>query len=191
MREHLRKEGGPRMLVWDPLEEYGEFTTRTVTKPGDLARAVNAKSFRVSYFPGHDPAKFGPQFGMFCRIAFEAGNLLMLVEELADVTKPSFAPLSWRQCTKKGRHAGLRIIAASQRPADVDKHYLSGLTYARCFTLRFPEDRKAMAGAMNVPVADIAALRTVETEKGVVLNWIEADFRTGVTQSGSKTIRKK
>ena len=191
VREYLGQAKPARMLVWDPLGEYGGFVQRTTGKLSELATAAQGKAFRIAYYPGPDTRTYGEKFAMFCRIAFAAGNLLMLVEELADVTSPSFAPMPWKQCTKKGRHAGLRIVAATQRPADIDKHFLGGCTYIRCFTLRFPEDRKAMAGAMGVPVAEIEKLMTVEEGNSTVLNWLERDFRTGKTTPGTKRMGKK
>jgi len=187
IREYLKGLKPSRMLIWDPLGEYGEFVSVTTAKLSDLAKLAGSKAFRVAYAPGADVRTYDDKFSMFCRIAFAAGNNVMFVEELADVTKPSHAPQAWRQCTKKGRHAGLQIIAATQRPADIDKHFLGGCTYIRCFTQRFPADVAAMAGAMKLPRAQIEALETVETESGAtVLNWIEKDFRTGKTTPGSR-----
>lgn len=186
IREYLKALKPARLLVWDPLHEYGDFG-RSIGKLSEVARAAAGKSFRIVYTPGPTVSTYDDKFSMFCRIAFAAGNNVMFVEELADVTKPSYAPQAWRQCTKKGRHAGLQIIAATQRPADIDKHFLGGCTYIRCFTQRFPADVAAMAGAMKLPRAEVEKLETVETEGGAtVLNWIEKDFRTGKTTHGSK-----
>ena len=191
VREWLRGARASRLLVWDPLGEYADFVKVTTSKLQDVASHAQGERFAVAFYPGPDVRTYAEKFSMFCRIAFAAGKLVLLVEELADVTSPSHAPQSWRQCTKKGRHAGLRIVAATQRPADIDKHFLGGCTYIRCFTLRFPEDRKAMAGAMGVPLADIADLMTVEQGNVTVLNWIERDFRSGKTTRGSKRMGGK
>lgn len=191
IREWLKANKGPRFLVWDPLNEYADLCKTTSSSLAEVARQVKEKAFAVRYLPGPDIDTYKAKFSLFCRIAFAAGNLVLMVEELADVTSPSHAPQAWRQCTKKGRHAGLRIVVATQRPADIDKHFLGGATYLRCFTLRFPADRKAMAGAMDVPVADIAQLMTVEDGSATVLNWIERDFRSGKTTRGSKRMGGK
>lgn len=192
IREHLRAEKPSRLLIWDPLNEYGEFARVRTGKLADAVAAAKAKTFTIAYAPGRDERTYKEKFAFFCRLAFAAGNLTYFVEELADVTAPSWAPPEWRQCTKKGRHAGLRIIAATQRPADIDKHFLGGCTYIRCFTQRFPADAKAMAGAMKLPVAQIDALETIEKPNGdTVLNWIEKDFRSGKTTRGTRTMRKK
>lgn len=181
IREHLKRDKPARLIVWDPLNEYGKFA-QPVSTLAALAQAVKAPRFAVAFAPGANPKEFAAKFAMFCRIAFAAGRLKLLVEELADVTGPSFAPLEWRRCTTQGRHRGLQIVAASQRPAQVDKQFLGGCTYIRCFTLRYPADRAAMAGAMDVPVTDIASLSTIENAAGTVITYIEKDFRDGKTQ---------
>lgn len=181
IREHLEREKPLRLLVWDPLNEYSKFA-KPVRTLGEVARAAKAARFAVAFNPGANLKEFAAKFAMFCRIAFAAGNLKLLVEELADVTGPSFAPLEWRRCTTQGRHRGLQIVAASQRPAQVDKQFLGGCTYIRCFTLRYPADRQAMAGAMDVPLPDIASLSTIENAAGTVITYVEKDFRDGTTQ---------
>jgi len=186
LREYMRQLKPKRLMVWDPLHEYGDLVTVTTGKLGDVVKLAQRDAFRVAFYPGPNAAEFKDKFELFCRVAFAAGNLVMLVEELADVTSPSYAPVAWRQCTKKGRHAGLQIIAATQRPADIDKHFLGGCTYIRCFTQRFPADAKAMAGAMKLPFEQINALETREEGAVTILNWIEKDFRTGKTTPGTK-----
>lgn len=185
VREHLRKKKPRRLLVWDPLGEYGEFCSAKVSDLADVARHCKADRFAVSYWPGADPTKYAEKFALFCRIAFAAGNCTVLVEELADVTSPSHAPQPWRRLTTQGRHRGLSVIACSQRPAQVDKQFLGGCTYIRCFTLRYPADRSAMAACMDVPLADVAKLATVEGAREVVINFLERDFRTQKTTAGA------
>lgn len=189
VREHLTQSNPSRLLVWDPLNEYGDFAPRVPTLQA-LALGAKAKGFRMSYSPGEDLPSYREKFAMFCRIAFAAGACTVLVEELADVTSPSFAPIEWKRLTTKGRHKGLRLIAASQRPAQVDKQFLGGCTYIRCFTLRYPQDRQAMAGAMSVPLAQIEALQTVEAGRVTTINYVERDFRAGKTTPGSIQMRR-
>jgi hypothetical protein len=192
IREHLTQAKPSRLIVWDPLGEYGAFASVRTEKMADVIAAAKGKTFRIAYGPGRDDRTYKAKFDLLCRVAFAAGNCTFFVEELADVTSPTWAPAAWRQVTKKGRHAGLHVIAATQRPADIDKHFLGGCTYIRCFTQRFPADAKAMAGAMKLPQADIDALETVETPGGAtVLTWIEKDFRTGKTTPGTRKMGGK
>ncbi len=192
IRAHLRQARPARLLVWDPLAEYADFA-RAVHALPELVRAVakaGAGRVAIAYTP-RPGTDYRAAFELFCALAFRLGACTVLVEELGEVTSPSWAPLSWRKLTTQGRHAGLSIIAASQRPAQVDKNFLGGCTYIRCFTLRYPQDRAAMAGAMDVPLARIAELATVEDDKGAVMTYIERDFRAGWTKTHTERIKRR
>ena len=190
VREALKKLKARRLLVWDPLGEYGAFAPVTENL-ATVANMAKASGFRVAYWPGPDATTYPEKFALFCRIAFAAGDLVMLVEELGDVTSASYAPQPWKRCTTQGRHRGLKIIAATQRPAKVDKDFLGGCTYIRCFTLRYPVDRQAMAQVLDVQTAQINALETIETDVLTTINYVERDFRGGKTTFGVIKLRRK
>ena len=58
-----------------------------------------------------------------------------------------------------------------------DKNMLGNCTYVRCFSLRYLEDRKAMAAALDVPLQAISELETTEGPTHTTINYIERDFR--------------
>lgn len=191
VREHIVTEKPDRLVFWDPLREYGQFG-RYVTSIKDLCKALAAPTFAVCFWPGAEVSAFDAKFDLFCRAVFAAGNCTVHIEELADVTTPSHAPPSWRRITKQGRHQGLRVIAATQRPADCDKAFLSGITYARAFTLRWPKDKKVLAECMAEPLAVIESLSTVEKPDGsTVITYLEKDFRSGFRAQKSITLKGK
>lgn len=185
IREHLKESKPTRFVAWDPLQEYSGFGRVVRTIP-EVCQALKAKRFAVSFDPGPDPDTYAAKFDLLCRAVFAAGNCTFMVEELNGVTRASWAPPSWRRITKQGRHQGLRVIAATQRPADCDKDFFSGLTYCRVFTLRFKADKAVMADLFDVPYAEIAGLTTAESDTATTINCLERDWRTG--QSGKKTI---
>ncbi len=191
IREHLTDDKPKRLAAWDPLGEYGDFVTLTTGDLAVFARECAKGNFRIAFYPGPDTSKFPALFALFCRIVFAAGNCTVLVEELSDLTTASHAPQPWRRLTKQGRHRGLRIIAGTQRPADVDKNFFGGCTYIRCHTLRYLSDEKAMAACMKVSLTDIQALTTVESGRTTTINYIETDFRTRKTTKGSKKLTRK
>ena len=191
VRDHLKKEKPARLLAWDPLNEYTGFCK---TRTGDLAvvaREAAKGNFSIAYWPGPDAGKFAERFAIFCRIAFAAGNCTVLVEELSDVTSASFAPQPWARLTRQGRHRGLKLIGPTQRPAKIDKDFLGSCTYIRCFTLRYPDDRRAMAAVLGVPVADIEALHTTEKANATEIHYIERDFRGGKAEKGCIRLTRK
>jgi len=72
-----------------------------------------------------------------------------------------------------GRHRGLRVIGASQRPASIDKDFLGNATLIHTGCLVYPENIRAVAKAMQVEEGGIAAL-----------DWIEKDTQTGKHRAG-------
>lgn len=192
VREYLAKTKPKRLLVWDPLGEYG-FACKVVT--GDVAavgKALKAAGdtgpFSIAFWPGADSAKYADKFALFCRMAWSAGNAEVLVEELSDVTTASHAPQPWARMIRQGRHRGLRLVGCTQRPAKVDKDFLGNYTYVRVFMLGWPDDVSIMSKLVRAPFADVEALLTIEGPKETVIQYIERDKATGKTTSG--TIKK-
>lgn len=186
VREFLRRDKPERLIVWDAVAEWGELG-RTFQDLAAAIKAMQAPRFKVVYYPGPNAAKFADKFALFCRAVYAAGNCTVLVEELADVTTASHAPPAWRRLSTSGRHRGLQVIGCTQRPAFVDKAFLGGCTYIRCFTLREEADKKRMASALGTSYETIANLATTETTKGTTIRAFERDFRTG--EFGEKTIQ--
>lgn len=191
LREHLKREKPSRFVCWDPLREYGQFGKYVTTIP-ELCKALASQKFGVCFWPGPELEAFAPKFDLFCRAVFSAGNCTVHIEELADVTTPSHAPPSWRRITKQGRHQGLKVIAATQRPADCDKAFLSGVTYMRAFTLRWPKDRKVISECLDEPLAEVSSLTTVEKPDGSThITYLEKDWRAGTRDKKTIVLKRK
>lgn len=191
VREHLKREKSDRFVCWDPLREYGQYG-KYVTNIPDLCKALSSPKFAVCFWPGAEVEGFPAKFDLFCRAVFSAGNCTVHIEELADVTTPSHAPPSWRRITKQGRHQGLKVIAATQRPADCDKAFLSGVTYIRAFMLRWPKDKKVIAECMDEPLQEVSSLTTVEKADGSThITYLEKDFRAGTRDKKTIVLKGK
>lgn len=150
-----------RLLVWDMENEYPDLPA---LKLSELPAAYAGKKPRRARFVcSMDVKQRGAEFNLFCMIAFQAGNLRLLVEELRFVTTPSRAPEGWAACTLRGRKRGLKVVGTSQRPAQIDKDFLSNATYVRCGALEYPDDRKAVAPILRCSVDQIAALSGFQT----------------------------
>lgn len=172
-----------RLVIWDPRDEYGKAATRCATLAELVAaRRRGGEHFRVRYV--HQAGSLDDAFAWLCRWVFELGAVVFVAEELSDVTTAGHAPADWRRVITQGRHRGLHVLAAAQRPALIDKTLLGNCTYLRCFTLRYLADRRAMAAAMDVPEAQIAELVTTEAKGATTINYLERDFREGYTRAG-------
>lgn len=190
IREHLKRDKPDRLIIFDPMHEYGDLA-KPVQTVGQIITAMKAKTFKVAWQPAdgtdYESKAFKAAFELFCRAAFVVGNLWILVEELELVTRPTWAPPAWRNCTKRGRHQGLTVIGASQRPADCDKAFLSSCTYIRCHALREHGDRVRMAQAMDVDLSQVEALKTsAKSATRTEITYFARDYNTG--ESGEKTI---
>ncbi len=191
VRAHLKDERPKRLIVWDPQKEYGAFCKTRTADMEEVVRQLDKPEFSIAFIPGDNAAKFALPFRYFCRLAYAAGNLTMLVEELADVTTASHAPQPWSRCIRSGRHRGLRIVACTQRPASVDKTTLGNATYVRVFQLNWPDDMTVMSKLVRAPYGDVEALVTTEDDRKTVINYIERDKRTGKTTPGRITLTRK
>lgn len=181
-----------RLLVWDPRGEYAKHA-RAYYSLAALVKAFQKAAgspIKARFVPGGN-VNLQEAFDLVCKLAFNAGEIVFLGEELSDVTTASYAPPAWRQVITQGRHRALHVIGSVQRPALVDKSFLGNCTYIRCFTMRWDDDRRAMAKALDVPQALIDALETVEDEaRGVTtINYVERDFRVSDKATALRTAR--
>ncbi len=168
-----------RVLIWDPQDEYGFMagqSTGTVSRLLELVTAAGRGPLCIRFLPSSDLKTAAKQFDAFCRIAYAAGHLAMVCEELAFVTTASHPPPGWMQCTLKGRHKGLAIYGTTQRPAKVDKDFFGGCTRVRCGRLNYATDQKVMADVIGVPREAIGALKPLE--------YFEKDMATGAVVWG-------
>lgn len=162
-----------RLLVWDykhdPSLRIG--MGEPVSSLGALARQVQDRAFALRYMVNHnaDPVA---QFDMFCRIAYAAGDLVMFVDELPEVTKANRAPPAWKKCVNVGREymdegriKSLTIAGAAQRPAEVDKTFMANLDIIHTGRLGDMGDARRIAMAWGIKPEELAQLPD--------LHWIE------------------
>ena len=160
---------GP-VLVWSPLEESDQYAKvvrgGVVTSMQALVAAVRAGHTRIVFEPGLNvPAKMAPgkwlklQFALWCAIAYELRGWMIVVEELSDVTTASHAPAEWSKLSKQGRHRGITLVAAMQRPAQADKDFLGNCTEIRCYKVGAVADAKTMANVLFCTPAEILKMQ--------------------------------
>lgn len=154
----LHTENPPRLLIFDPMDEY-RGDAEKVADLVDMGKRSKAERFRLRYVPPRaDQKKTVARFDAFCSLAYKLGNLLIVCEELQLVTRPSYAPPAWSECTLRGRHRRLSIVGVSQRPASVDKNFFSCCTSISTGRLNFKPDQVVMADVLGVAAAEVGAL---------------------------------
>ncbi|KWF26607.1 hypothetical protein [Burkholderia pseudomultivorans] len=161
VKERLRRWRGP-ILVWSPLERTDDYAGviggKRVESVAELVAAIKRGETRVVLVPGGDAKAVKTTFDRFCRVAWELRGWCVVVEELSRVTMASWAPPAWKNLSTAGRHQGLEIIGTSQRPAQIDKDFLGNCSEIRCYGLVYPDDAKAMGGAMRIPPDELLDL---------------------------------
>jgi hypothetical protein len=120
--QELKRHKPKRLVVWDTKEEFaGAGLAEPVTRMQDLIHAIlTRKTFRLAYMPWGDDKRMQGMFDTLCQAVFEAKNLTLIAEELADTTTASRAVTGWRRCTTQGRAYGIHIYGLTQRPASVE-----------------------------------------------------------------------
>jgi hypothetical protein len=190
--ERLLSEVNPqRLLIWDPRNEYADHGVRFDSLPllVQAFRKAGPKPIKARFVP-NGRVKTAEAFGIVCTLAFEAGHLLLLAEELSEVTNPSWAPPPWRKCLVQGRHRGLHIVGATQRPALIDKTLLGNCTRVRCFQLGYADDEEVMAKELRCGRELTAALSTVEgnASQPTTIRYIERVKRPPALYAGLITL---
>jgi hypothetical protein len=161
--ERLIRSGHNRVMVWDAkkdadLKTVGEGFDSWPAFVAACKRPAFVARYRVS--PLHSPHE---QFDAFCKLAWREGNVVLFVDELAEVTKANKAPGAWRTVVNVGRSyddgkKSISIIAASQRPTEVDKSFLGNADLVHTGRLGFADDCKTLAGMWGIKPAEIANL---------------------------------
>lgn len=175
VKQELRAARPARLLIFDPMDEYGDFAPR-----GSLASLYKLRPprFAVRVVPPDDPKRRVRLFDACCRVAFELGQLAYVADELGDVTGPSphDVPTWWGAVVRKGRHRGLSVYGIVQRPALVDKNFWSFATRVHAGRVGYKSDVLTLAEVLDVPQQEVRALRPLE--------WIERDMTTGEITRG-------
>lgn len=185
IKQRLARDKPPRLIVWDfkndpSLEGMGQ---AFASLPAFIA-AMKAPRFALRYLVDHTK-DIQAQFNLFCLAAFEAGCLVMFVDELPEVTKSNKAPAAWRRCVNVGRdyrgpkgdRKWLAIIGAGQRPAECDKSFISNADVIHTGRLSHSGDARDLAQSLG---CDFRALMALPD-----LHWVEKDaasvaFTTGI-----------
>lgn len=186
--QQLQQATPERLMVWDFKHDAA---LRTLGTPyAEWPRFVAAcgrPRFAARYLPDHG-RDIHQQFDAFCRVAWAAGCLVMFVDELPEVTRANKAPPAWRRCVNVGRDYDggtkwLSIIAAGQRPTEVDKSFLSNCDVIHTGRLSYAEDARMFGRMWGIDAAEIINLPD--------LAWLEKQASVAEVQRGTLVFKKK
>ena len=130
----LVKKRGARVIVWDPYETHEVHYSKT---RADFAREAAAalrsrKGFKLGL--SVNPTEQG--FEYFNRVAWTLADgrktLVVVIEELADVTGSGKAKGTFSQLIRVGRKYGVVVMAATQRPQEIPKTLFTQVSRKWC-----------------------------------------------------------
>lgn len=186
VKSKLRELKPRRLIVWDYMSEYQEFTGERPEAPSratldDVRKAMikagKDGALRIRYEPrGASQKQAFKEFEALCNMVYAWGNCTFVVEELANVTMPSWAPWAWGKMSTSGRHKLVHIIGCTQSPAFIDKKFLGNCTLVHVGPLGEDAHRKAAAKSMNIDQGLVDEL--------VKFQWVEKDKERGEVTTG-------
>ncbi|WP_351001078.1 hypothetical protein [Shewanella sp. TB7-MNA-CIBAN-0143] len=181
VKAELKRLKPPRLIIWDPVDEYGEVATVRVTTCRELADILSRYphgALKIRFV-----AEGQKNFEFWARCAFAWTNAAVVAEETADVTSPSKAPPNWGQLVRRGRARGLSpIFALTQRPAESDKTAIGNATLIRVGRMARDADRKMMAKELDIDYRILTGL--------LPLDFVERDMNNNEVKRGNLTKRK-
>lgn len=185
IRIKLAADRAPRRLIWDPAGDYsdcGQVVTDAKQFGALVLAASHAGPLRLVYRPPFDVEKERAHFGQFCTLAYAAGDVLVVADELASVMTATWAPAGWRRLVRLGRKRGCRIVAASQRPAGIEKDFWDMATVIRSGWVR-GASADTMADALMVDRSEVMALAPLHfIQRSIyepVIQWGRIEWRAG------------
>lgn len=160
LKQRLAETCPDKLLIWDTNDEYDR-AAREVPTFSAMLQGMAAPAYALRYVPkAKKDRELRAEFENWCTLVYAAVGGTLVVEELGDVTTPSFAPPAWKKLNTRGRHhQGLTIYWCSQSPAFIDKASLGNATHMHVGYLGEPRHRQAAAAHMGCTADDIDALQ--------------------------------
>lgn len=122
-------EAYPRKIVIDSLHEYEEgeivYSFEEFGKAVSLIGKNQPKHFTLVLRIPHDGYESEETVNQVCRIAFELGDVMLVIEEVWLFSNPHKIPDQFKNCLLLGRHQNLAMFFTSQRPGETHKTIIS------------------------------------------------------------------
>lgn len=167
-------EDKKRVIIFDTLSEYSELTLpypalfiHNIHDFYDCLARNHYKNFRIIFDP-EDPEQVlelndGNQITVFeesCKLIYNhLEDLILGIEEIANLTTGIKVPEYLRKIARFGRHSSISLYATTQRPADVHPLIRAQMTTLISFKQHEPRDidwLKQVIGEQAIGLKDLA-----------------------------------
>lgn len=158
--------GARRLLVWDPDGEYSGIVQTHTTRSTFIAalrkRCGRSSPMRLGLTVDPTEAAFEWWAAAVFAVACATRPMVVVAEEIADVTRTAKASTAWGQLVRRGRKYGVQLFAVTQRPAECDKTIYSQTAYKWVGVLESEADRKRLASLIGIRPEVLAELKPLE-----------------------------
>ncbi len=190
IKRRLAAANPGRLIVVDPEREYAGYGYLH-EHPLDFYKATLFPTFRTRLCTSFVRGKAEAQFDYVCKVVRwhcdpqpgqerppRVGPVTLVVDELADFVGSSFrdTPDSWQWIVGRGRKHGVALLAASRRPAEIDKCIFDNASTVRAGRLNNTASQRTVADALGVDLAEVRALTGYA--------FIQVDKNTGTITRG-------
>ena len=173
-----------RICAWDPEAQWCEESGyRKITTRRALLEALQTPGHvRLAYVAGGDlKAEFDFWSGAVMYAGRYIAPLVVIAEELADVTTPSKAPGNWGILLRRGLKRGISIYAISQRWSEADKTAIGNASEFVLFRQSSGDDVKYLSRKTRIPIEHLNGLAQFQ--------FVRYDAVTGATEASKLTFR--
>ncbi len=147
----------PRLVVFDPLDEYDSVSNR-IESLRRLEQFLNWSrdrgAFACRYVPAGEPEE---EIERVARLVYDRGGLCLVCEEIALYSQPGYVPPLLGKLVRTGRHRGIDLCWATQRPAECSKTVTALTDLWVLFSLTEPRDIEAISARCGSDIADRVA----------------------------------
>jgi hypothetical protein len=148
----------PRVFVFDPMEEHQWLPDSFDGIDGELDEYFDetryVKTFACAYAPGDDLEE---DFEEICKLVFDYGRMLYVVEEAPLVLKPGYMPPVFGKIVRVGRHRQIDLLWTAQRAHEVSRTLTSATDVWVFFSQTEPRDLDSIAERCGREVAEMVA----------------------------------
>ncbi len=140
----------PRVLIVDMTEEWAQLPAIHTQGPGATIRALYEVADRAEWRIVADldeeevrrvAALLVPRGQTRTGYVSSIGGMALYLDEVDMLMGHSYCPRELRSLWRRGRHAGLTVLAATQRPGAVNKEVSAQSSEITIFSLTDPNDR--------------------------------------------------
>jgi hypothetical protein len=137
----------PRVFAFDPMQDHSNLLPDVFEGIDDeldeyFYQASRAKTFACAFIPDEN---LEDDFEDVCRLVYEYGHMLFVVEEAPLVLKAGYMPPVFGKIVRTGRHRGIDLLWTAQRASEVSRTLTSATDVWIFYSQTEPRDLDAIA----------------------------------------------